>query len=66
MTERPCYTRALKALESAHDACLKARNATGEVLGMSHGSFSGVNEVLGIIDQLEQENMRLRAAYERV
>ena len=61
LDERPYYTRALKALDAAHAACLGARNATGEVLGMSHGSFSGVNEALGIVDSLEQENGRLRA-----
>lgn len=49
---RPYYNKALKALQAAHDACL--RNKT-DVLGMSNGPFSGVNEALGIVDFLEKE-----------
>ena len=41
-----------------HDACLK--HPERDVLGMSHGPFSGANEALGIIAQLEDENDRLR------
>lgn len=58
-TARPYYDRALKALQAAHDACFKAPDR--DVLGMSHGPFSGVNEALGIITDLEAENVRLRA-----
>jgi hypothetical protein len=41
-----------------HDSCLK--HPERDVLGMSHGPFSAVNEALGIIAQLEDENTRLR------
>jgi hypothetical protein len=58
MSDRPYYDRALKALQAAHDACFKSPERS--VLGMSHGSFSGVNEALAIVDQLERENKRLR------
>lgn len=37
--DRPYYNRALRA--------------DRPVLGMSHGPFSGVNEVLGIVSELE-------------
>ena len=56
MTDRPYYTRALQALQAAHDACLK--HPERPVLGMSHGPFSGVNEVLGIVDELERKLAR--------
>ena len=56
---RPYYDRALAALTAVHDACFNSRRRKG-ALSMSHGSFSGVNEALGIIDLLERENQRLR------
>ncbi len=57
-SNRPYYGRALIALQAAHDACF---NHPGrDVLGMSYGPFSGVNEALGIVDELEAENKRLR------
>jgi len=59
MSDRPFYNQALKALQAAHDACFKAPDR--DVLGMSNGPFSGVNEALGIVDMLERENQRLRA-----
>jgi hypothetical protein len=55
---RKKYNQALKALQAAHDACFK--HPKRHVLGMTYGPFSGVNEALGIIDDLEQENMYLR------
>ena len=58
VTERPFYNRALKALQTAHDACF---NADGrDVLGMSSGPFSGVNEALGIITLLERDHQELQ------
>ena len=63
-TPRPLYRRASEALDAAHKACF---NHPGrDVLGMSHGPFSGVNVALGIVSGLEHENAvlrtRLRAA----
>jgi hypothetical protein len=58
MTERPYYERALEALKSAHEACFS--HPDRDALGMSHGPFSGVNEALGIVSLLEDENKRLR------
>jgi hypothetical protein len=58
MIDRPHYDRALKALQAAHDACFN--HPERGALGMSHGPFSGVNEALGIIAELEAENRRLR------
>lgn len=56
MSSGPYYDRALKALQAAHDACF---NAPGrDVLGMTHGPFSGVNEVLGIVAELESKTKR--------
>ena len=55
----PLYDQALKALEAAYSACFK--HPDRDVLGMSSGPFSGVNEVLGIICRLEEENEILRA-----
>lgn len=55
---RPLYTKALYALQAAHDACFK--HPERGVLGMSHGPFSGVNEALGIIASLEEENIALK------
>lgn len=55
--ERPLYNRAMAALEAAHKACFK--HADRPLLGMSHGPFSGVNEVLGIVAELERENVKL-------
>lgn len=60
MSSGPMYDQALKALESAHAACLRASQKSGDALGMSHGSFSGVNVALGIIFRLEAENMALK------
>jgi hypothetical protein len=59
MINRPMYDRALKALQAAHDACFK--HPERDVLGMSHGPFSGVNEALGIVSMLEEENKSLRS-----
>lgn len=49
--ERPEYDKALKALSEAHTACFKHKDI--DVLGMSHGPFSGVNQALGIVLSLE-------------
>jgi len=51
--KRVLYNKALKALQTAHDACFKEHK---DVLGMSSGPFSGVNEALGIIARLEDES----------
>lgn len=59
MPDRPYYDRACKALQAAHDACMG--HPGRDVLGMSHGPFSGVNEALGIVSELE----RKLAKYER-
>jgi hypothetical protein len=59
-TGRPYYDRAFAALEAAHKACFD--HPERDILGMSHGPFSGVNEALGIVAELEDENERLRAA----
>lgn len=60
---RPLYTEALAALQAAHDACF---NHPGrDVLGMSHGPFSGVNVALGIVARLEEENLSLKRRIER-
>ena len=58
LLHRPYYDRAFKALEAAHKACFD--NPDRDILGMSHGPFSGVNEALGIVAMLEEENQRLR------
>ena len=52
----PLYAKALEALQQA---CFG--HPGRDVLGMSHGPFSGVNVALGIIDYLERDNARLRA-----
>jgi hypothetical protein len=57
-TGRPHYDQALEALQAAHVACLN--HPDRDVLGMSHGPFSGVNVALGIIAKLEAENAALR------
>lgn len=49
--QRPWYDKALKALSAAHTACFNHEDR--DVLGMSHGPFSGVNEALGIVLTLE-------------
>jgi hypothetical protein len=59
MTSGPLYDQALKVLGAAHEACFN--HPDRDVLGMSYGPFSGVNEALGIISQLETENRILRA-----
>ena len=55
---------ASKALQAAHDACYK--HPERDVLGMSHGAFSGVNKALGIISLLEHENKELKAENQRL
>lgn len=60
MTSGPLYDRALDALRAAHKACFEHEGR--DVLGMSHGPFSGVNVALGIVAQLEDENKILRTA----
>lgn len=57
---RPHYTKAWAALADAHKACFD--HPGRDVLGMSHGPFSGVNVALGIVAELEDENKRLKAA----
>lgn len=49
--ERPEYDKAVKALSEAHTACFKHEDR--DVLGMSHGPFSGVNKALEIVLSLE-------------
>lgn len=56
---RPIYDRVWKALESAHAACFN--HPDRDVLGMSSGPFSGVNETLGVVATLEDDNQRLAA-----
>jgi len=51
--------RAASALDAAHKACLDHPDR-GPV-GMSHGAFSGVNEALGIIAQLECKLAKITA-----
>jgi hypothetical protein len=58
-SDRPYYARALKALQAAHDACFN--HPDRDLLGMSSGPFSGVNEALKIVDELETENKTLRS-----
>ena len=54
----PLKTQALALLQDAHYACF---NHPGrDILGMSHGPFSGVNRVIEIIGVLERENQRLK------
>ncbi len=50
--DRPMYNAACRALKSAHEACFK--HPDRGALGMSYGPFSGVNEALRIVDQLER------------
>lgn len=49
--ERPFYNRASAVLDAAHKACFN--HPDRGVIGMSHGPFSGVNEALGIVSELE-------------
>ena len=58
------YEEASEALQEAHNACFK--HTERDVLGMSHGPFSGVNKALGIISQLESENKELRAERDEI
>lgn len=51
MSGRPYYDRASAALDAAYKACFN--HPDRPLLGMSHGPFSGVNEVLGIVAELE-------------
>lgn len=55
---RPLYERAKNALEAAYQACYK--HPDRDILGMSHGPFSGVNEALGIVTTLEEDNKKLK------
>lgn len=50
---RPRYNKALTLLNDAHQACFKSPDR--DVLGMSHGPFSGVNEVLGMFAGIESD-----------
>lgn len=59
----PEYRRAAKALETAHNACFK--HPDRDVLGMSHGPFSGVNEALRIILKLEADLKECRSQLDR-
>ena len=59
MTSGPLYDKAWQALQTAHEACFK--HPGRDLLGMSSGPFSGVNEALGIIMLLEEENRALKA-----
>lgn len=56
--DRPNYNKASKALQEAFDACYN--HPDRDILGMSHGPFSGVNVALGIIASLEKENLALK------
>jgi hypothetical protein len=60
-SSRPYYNKALKALNEAHKACYKCweKDTDRNPVGMSHGPFSGVNEVLGIVSQLESDLRQL-------
>lgn len=57
----PKYRLALEALQAAHDACFK--DQTRDVLGMSHGPFSGVNRVLGLVSEMELHEKQLEEKY---
>lgn len=50
--DRPIYYLAWQALQAAHDACNTAPGR--DVLGLSHGPFSGVNRALGYLSFLEE------------
>lgn len=52
------YNYAKGRLEAAHKACFE--NEKRPVLGMSHGPFSGVNDVLALVKLLAEENFRLQ------
>ena len=54
------FNEAKEALALAHDACFN--HPDRDIVGMSHGPFSGVNVALGIISVLERENKRLTKA----
>ena len=43
--------QARELMQAAHDACFKAKDR--DVLGMSSGPFSGVNQVLGLIAMMD-------------
>ena len=55
MAQGPVYKKVKRLLEEAHLACFK--HPDRDVLGMTNGPFSGVNQVLGIVMELE-ENQR--------
>lgn len=61
---RALYKQAHAALDAAHQACFG--HSERDALGMSHGPFSGVNQALGIIARLEDENWRLRLLIEEL
>lgn len=63
MTSGPLYDKAAAALKSAHEACFK--HPDRDLLGMSSGPFSGVNEALGIIMLMEEENLALKARLQK-
>jgi hypothetical protein len=50
--DRDYYRRASEALDAAYKACFN--HPDRPPLGMSHGPFSGVNEVLGMVSELER------------
>lgn len=65
---RANYRRVKDLLQAAHDACYNHPDRSP--IGMSHGAFSGVNQTLAIVAELEKENWLLRdmldAAYTRI
>lgn len=52
MSKRPYFDKARASLDEAHKACFN--HPDRDVLGMSYGPFSGVNQALGIIAELEE------------
>lgn len=57
---QPRVEVARQALYAAHEACRRANDDVGDVIGLSHGPFSGVNVALGMLATLEAENTKLR------
>jgi hypothetical protein len=60
MSDSPIYDKVYDLLKEAHEVCLN--HPDRPPLGMSHGPFSNVNQVLGIVGLLEEENIALKAA----
>jgi len=56
--KRPLYDKALVALNGAYRACYDQPDR--DVLGMSHGPFSGVNVALMIVANLEKEMIAIQ------